>query len=216
MKKLFFILTALVALTLSIHATTVSVYLTNGHSLDGKLIYHDDTLLVVEPDVNLAKPIRFYPAKVLYFVISGIGRFDTVDDRFVPTEKALQKLAKQQQQEEEHTRQMRTLAANPNETIGRALRSTGSVAMAVGIPSLVAGTVLVAIGNSNPDVTKMDAAQAAKSAEARGKCAAAGYVLMPIGAALTIVGIPLYAHGKRIAQLDIRYTGNGAGVAINF
>ena len=92
MKKLFFVLTALVALTLSIHATTVSVYLTNGHSLDGKLIYHDDTLLVVEPDVYRAKPIHFYPAKVRYFVISGIGRFDTVDDRFVPTEKALQKL----------------------------------------------------------------------------------------------------------------------------
>jgi hypothetical protein len=43
-----------------------------------------------------------------------------------------------------------------------------------------------------------------------------GYILTPMGAALTIVGIPLYVHGKKMLQLDIQYTGNGAGVALNF
>lgn len=209
MKKLLFVLMALFALTLTVHATTVSVYLTNGHSLEGKLIYHDDTLLVLEPEVYKAQTIRFYPAKVQYFIITGIGRINSVEGKFVPTEKAQQKLDKQQLLDNAHAEQMRTLAANPNETIGRALRSTGTIAMSVGIPSLVAGTILVAIGNTQSDVTKMDAA-------VRGKCAAAGYVLMPMGAALTLVGIPLYAHGKRIAQLDLRYTGNGSGVALNF
>lgn len=216
MKKLLFVLMALFALTLTVHATTVSVYLTNGHSLEGKLIYHDDTLLVLEPEVYKAQTIRFYPAKVQYFIITGIGRINSVEGKFVPTEKAQQKLDKQQLQDNAHAEQMRTLAANPNETIGRALRSTGTIAMSVGIPSLVVGTVLVAIGNTNPDVTKMDVTQAKKVQDMRGKCAAAGYVLMPMGAALTLVGIPLYVHGKRIAQLDIRYIGNGAGVALNF
>jgi hypothetical protein len=37
-----------------------------------------------------------------------------------------------------------------------------------------------------------------------------------MGAALTIVGIPLNVHGKRIAEMNINYTGNGAGLSFNF
>ena len=50
----------------------------------------------------------------------------------------------------------------------------------------------------------------------KGKCATAGCVLLPMGAALTIVGIPLNVHGKRIAEMNINYTGNGAGLSFNF
>jgi hypothetical protein len=50
----------------------------------------------------------------------------------------------------------------------------------------------------------------------KNKCAAAGYVLMPFGAAWTVVGIPLYVKGKYIAELNFNYTGNGAGIAMNF
>jgi hypothetical protein len=44
----------------------------------------------------------------------------------------------------------------------------------------------------------------------------AGYILTPLGGALTIVGVPLYLYGRRLMQLDIKYTGNGAGVSATF
>ena len=37
----------------------------------------------------------------------------------------------------------------------------------------------------------------------------AGYLLTGAGAALTIVGIPLYCYGKRIMTMEVNYTGNG-------
>ncbi len=37
-----------------------------------------------------------------------------------------------------------------------------------------------------------------------------------MGAALTIVGIPLYVHGKRLGELSVKYEGIGAGITMNF
>jgi len=41
------------------------------------------------------------------------------------------------------------------------------------------------------------------------------YYLLPIGASLTIVGIPIYVEGKKIMDLNFGYTGNGLGVTMN-
>ena len=43
-----------------------------------------------------------------------------------------------------------------------------------------------------------------------------GYVLTPLGAALTIVGIPLYVKGNKIMQMDVKCSGNAAGLTLNF
>ena len=48
------------------------------------------------------------------------------------------------------------------------------------------------------------------------QCLEASYYLFSIGASLTIVGIPLYVQGKKIMDINITYTGNGAGVAVSF
>ena len=44
----------------------------------------------------------------------------------------------------------------------------------------------------------------------------AGYILTPMGGALTIIGVPLYLYGKKMMQVNINYTGNGAGVSATF
>ena len=44
----------------------------------------------------------------------------------------------------------------------------------------------------------------------------AGIILTSTGAALKIIGVPLYCYGKRIMTLNVNYTGNGAGLALNF
>ena len=116
---------------------------------------------------------------------------------------------------------------HPNYVIGEALKNTGTISIASGIPCLLAGTILLAVGSHVPEVDfgngylsdkeKLDKLEAAsKDAEAKGKMQLAGCILLPIGASLTIIGIPLYVHGKRIMDLNFNYTGNGVGVSMEF
>ena len=90
---------------------------------------------------------------------------------------------------------------------GDALTSAGKTALSIGIPSLLTGGALLIIGNlksSNMDYFT------------QAGCATAGYVLMPFGGALTVVGIPLIIKGKQLMEIDFNYTGNGAGMTVHF
>lgn len=210
MKKILLVLTAIFALLSSVHATNVSVMFTNGQTIDGKLISYSDTSLVMEPTFyQTKKQIEVKPERVRYFKISGVGDFFVQDGKFVPSDKTKAKLEKKQINQES------LLASNPNEVIAKAFKSTGGICIGIGVPSLIVGGILVGVGNSGVD-TNGKAADVAAKAKTKAACAAAGYVLMPMGAALTIVGIPLHAHGKRIGELNVNYTGNGAGVSFNF
>ena len=94
---------------------------------------------------------------------------------------------------------------DPNYMIGKALKSTGSVALALGVPCLVTGSILMAVGY------EADLDMITKNQVVTASC-----ILFPIGASLTIVGIPLYAHGKKIMTMNFNYTGNGVGLAMEF
>lgn len=98
---------------------------------------------------------------------------------------------------------------SPNYILGKALKSSGDVALAVGIPCLATGFACMIAGHtmrvhySDDLFTKADLLET-------------GYYLFPIGASLTIIGIPLHMHGKKIMEMNINYTGNGAGLALKF
>jgi hypothetical protein len=95
--------------------------------------------------------------------------------------------------------------SDPNYMIGKALKSTGSVALALGVPCLVTGSILMAVGyEADLDMTT------------KNQVVTASCILFPIGASLTIVGIPMYAHGKKIMTMNFNYTGNGVGLAMQF
>lgn len=127
-------------------------------------------------------------------------------------------------------------AANPNVELGKALKNTGVISMSVGIPCVAAGiaslvyanmlpnptagyTTSQSLANQNPNLQYMSVDDyVTKLGEYNGKVQAAncaGYLLTGAGAALTIVGIPLYIYGKQMT-LNVNYTGNGAGLALNF
>ena len=107
---------------------------------------------------------------------------------------------------------------DPNYMIGKALKSTGGVAIGFGIPCTVAGAILLAVGKNaekslyNPDNVSLNLKDIKSSSDLQ----LAGCILLPLGASLTIVGIPLYAHGKKIMTMNFNYTGNGVGVAMQF
>lgn len=128
-------------------------------------------------------------------------------------------------------------ASDPNQVIGEALKTTGTVSLAVGVPCLAAGIASLMYANFLPNpvancTTSSHLATAGSGLELvtveeynnkvrvfTNKTHAAeiaGYILTPLGGALTIVGIPLYVKGNKILQMDVQYTGNGAGVAIKF
>lgn len=127
--------------------------------------------------------------------------------------------------------------ADPNVEIGKALQTTGLISMSVGLPCVVAGvasllyaellpnptagyTTSQALADQYKDLEYMSARDyIAKLEEYNGKVRAAnnaGLILTSTGAALTIIGVPLYCYGKRIMTLNVNYTGNGAGLALNF
>lgn len=128
-------------------------------------------------------------------------------------------------------------ASDPNVELGKALKNTGIISMSIGAPCVAAGVASLLYAELIPNPTagyttsKVLAQESeglqyitvneyvAKLEEYNGKVRAAqnaGYLFTGAGAALTIVGIPLYCYGKHIMTLKVNYTGNGAGLALNF
>ena len=208
MKKiLLFILAAFICS--SIHATMVEVFAKDGRSFKSSLVSASDTMLVVQPVNGAANTtLRVTPDMVRYYIIDRVARVDVVDGKFVPSDKAQEKLSQRNDRLEKRIER----ASNPNDVIARAFKGTGSVCIGVGLPTAIAGGVLLGIGLSTSGST----AQQIENAATKAKCQMAGCVLLSSGAALTIVGIPLCIHGNRIAELNFNYTGNGMGVAMNF
>lgn len=127
-------------------------------------------------------------------------------------------------------------AQNQTRHITEALKTTGTVSLAVGVPCLAAGMASLMYANFLPNpmdkyTTSKIVAQEGNAIyvtteEYNNKMAnfskqthaaeVAGYILTPLGGALTIVGIPLYVKGEKMMQVDLQYTGNGAGVSFKF
>ena len=107
---------------------------------------------------------------------------------------------------------------DPNLVIGKALKSTGGVSIGVGVPCAVAGAILLAAGKS-AEKSLYDTSNVSSTLKEGRKSSdlqLAGCILLPLGASLTIVGVPLYVHGKKIMNMNFNYTGNGVGVAMQF
>lgn len=111
-----------------------------------------------------------------------------------------------------------SLPGDPNLVIGKALKSTGGVSIGVGVPCAVAGAILLAAGKS-AEKSLYETSNISSTLKAGRKSSdlqLAGCILLPLGASLTIVGVPLYVHGKKVMNMNFNYTGNGVGVAMQF
>lgn len=187
------------------NAQEISLQLTTGQELSGSLVENTDTTITIILD-NSTRPLVFSAINIE----SG-----SLPDKYILVRDGKIVFLSRQELRAEKKQQEKVLAQNPNYVIGKALKSTGGLALGIGVPSLLVGTILVAYGNAGIILEPKNMEQT-KLNMTKGECAEAGYVLLPVGATLTIIGIPLYVHGKRIAELNINYTGNGAGLALNF
>ena len=137
------------------------------------------------------------------------------DGKIVQISKEEAKLLKKQNKEAKVQNkgtdtQMAVSPSDPNYIIGKALKTSGSTALGIGVPCLAAGLATCIAGNVMY-VSKYGTGLTTKS-----NLLEASYILLPIGASLTIVGVPLYIGGKKIMDLNVNYTGTGAGLALRF
>ena len=201
-------------------ANQVIVNLLDGRAIKGELISRNDSVLVIKKS-DTSRELRITPSGVSDFRIKGEGRFVPVNGIFYPEEYA--KANRKQLQQQAETREQRTevqtggpivampsytVTLTPNQIFGEALKTTGAVCLGIGVPCLAAGLATCIAGNVGLSTSSNPIA-----------CVQAGeasYYLLGTGAALTIVGIPLYVKGKKIMELNVNFTGNGAGLAMNF
>ena len=231
MKKIFFLLVALTA-TWCASAQNIDVTLYNGQHLYGTLTDVSDTVLTIVNDhaLKLTVPI----SKVAFVDLSGKDKIVIQDDKFVL-------ITKEQFRQDQYLKETSRAIGDPNYAVGKALKSAGKTSLSLGIPSLLVGTILLAYGQSGknvetPDIPKQSdykntqayleamqqyssevakiTAKANENSQKKQNCTIAGCVLMPFGAALTVVGIPLTVKGKQLMELKVNYTGNGAGLAL--
>lgn len=201
MKKIALLLIVLTS-SLCINAIDVKVLLRSNHTIKGELILRNDTTLIIAPSYANTQELKLDPVHVDRFTISGVGIFLSQDGKFVPTKQAKSKI--------EYIQTINSGESNNvNIQLGKALKSSGDVALGIGVPCLAAGLACVIAGHTMP-------VRGVNSLSTDAKVREAGYYLLPIGASLTIIGIPLHIHGKKIMEMNINYTGNGAGLAFKF
>ena len=213
MKKLLIIL-SLVLTPFMVQAENISVTLVNARNpIEGKILSFSDTLVIIEPKLAHGQSLEISPEKVKYLYIPSIGRYYSEDGKFVPDKKTQAKLEKTK-----ITKIERELGVNNlNEEIAKAFKYSGGVCVGVGIASIIAGGALVGIGTSTAiNDSNGNDAELIKQVRSKLICVGVGGALIPMGAGLTIAGIPLIVRGKRIAELNFNYTGNGAGVSVEF
>ena len=229
MKRIVLILALVVSTVANFAQDPVKVTTSDGKVISGNFIVGTDSTYTIKCTDSYI--VNKYGADTITFRMADIREVYMYNKTFVPYEGKL--VAKKSVTSKLGTEvavvsngQQSTIytskPGDPNYMIGKALKSTGGVAIGVGVPCTVAGAILLAVGKSaekslyNPDPDLDNLSNNLKKGIDSSNLQLAGCILLPLGASLTIVGIPLYAHGKKIMTMNFNYTGNSVGVAMQF
>lgn len=197
MKRFIFILVVIFVATVA-NAQNCTLKMTTGQTMQGTLIDATDSTVTFLMDGALQQVVL--PA---YRIKSGTlphkGKLLVQDGKVVILTA-----------EDIKASQYKEIANNPNYALGKALKVSGATSLGLGVPCLAAGLAACIAGNVMY-VGKSGSGLATKS-----QLLETSYYLLPIGASLTIVGIPLYVEGKKIMEVNVNYTGNGIGLSMNF
>lgn len=190
-------------------AQSVTIQFNSGLTYYAHIMSISDTAIVVQSNNSNAQ-ITLVPERVNTIKLKN-------GDTYIP-ENGIFVLHSGQEMRDKANQYEEARMVDPNYVIGKALKSTGGACLGLGIPAAIAGAILVGVGSKevtmNAKMSPKELVDAADEVRMRGNCKTAGYVLLPFGASLTIVGIPLSIKGKKIMELKVNYTGNGAGLAL--
>lgn len=202
-KKIYLLLLCLTASIAGMYAQNFKLKLQSGQELYGTLIETTDstvTMILENSEGYASKPLVVTADRILEGKFPG-GKILIRDGKIVA-------LSKAEIQAEKKQAAVYARASNPNYAIGNALKKSGGTAIGIGIPCLATGLALCIAGKTGT-TTKSNAVTKAN-------CVEASYYLFGTGAALTIVGIPLYVEGKKLMDIKVNVSGNGAGITMAF
>ena len=224
MKRILFVL-ALVMSAVTMMAEDVRVTTKDGLVIAGEFINGTDSTYTIKCTHDI-RPyiIERYGTDTITFQLKNISEVAMYGKVLVPHNGKLTTIGSKTEIAKLPLKKPQP--SDPNKVIGKALKTTGAVALGIGVPCLFTGTILMAVGLSEQKVelkenmsTKemLDKVQTINAKmDIKSKLALAGCILFPIGASLTIVGIPLHIHGNKIITMNLNYTGNGIGVGVEF
>jgi hypothetical protein len=235
MKKMLLLITLVACAMTSIAQDVVKVTTKEGMVMAGNFVSGTDSTYTIKCTNEIRNYVinRFGSDTVTFrmddiYEVNMYGKvFIPMNGQLTPKEKANELVGMPSNKNSTNSHTYTARPSDPNYVIGRALKSTGSVALGLGIPCLLAGTILTAVGYSSFTVDLGDGYLTEKEAldkleeignkaTNRGKMQIAGHILLPVGASLTIIGIPLHVHGRKLMDINLNYTGNGVGVAMEF
>lgn len=235
MKKVLLLITLVGCAITSMAQDAVKVTTKEGMVMTGNFVRGTDSTYTIKCTNDIRNYVikRFGSDTVIFrmddiYEVNMYGKvFVPMNGQLTPKEKANALVGIPSNKNGTNSLTYTARPSDPNYVIGRALKKTGGVALGLGIPCLLAGTILTAVGHSGFTVDLNDGYLTEKEAldkleeignkvTNRSNMQIAGYVLLPIGASLTIIGIPLHVHGKKLMDINLNYTGNGVGVAMEF
>ena len=216
MKKKLIILSFMFAFVSNVEASSVIIVFNSCREIEGELISRNDSLLEIKVD-NATEHLQIKPEGVMYFLLKGVGRYNSESGKFVPDQRTQLLINKKYAKEQAKTEAMRYNVTHPNEVVAKAFKTVGVSAIGIGVPLFCVGTILLGVGHIQLDQTSFPNIDEYNKASTNiARCGEAGVVLMPTGAALTIIGIPLYVEGKKLMELSVNINNIGAGLALKF
>lgn len=215
MKKLILTFFTIIICVTSSQAEEYEVFTTDGKKYTGELVERTESSITLYNRYTLQKTC-FLSSEIVEATSAQGSRFVVEGGRIVGLSYE-DRLIRQKQAE-------KSRMGDPNYAIGKAFKSSGSIALGVGVPCFVLGTILYACGVSySPSISLNKSSEdlftetnrVIKESKTASDCATTGVIFMSMGGAMTIMGIPLYVHGKRIMDLSLQVSENGAGVAFS-
>lgn len=211
MKRSSFILVLFALVSLGAYAQNSSVKLANGETIIGDLVSVSDSMITLR--LNGSQEITYTAAQVAHGKLPESQRILVRDGKIIQFSFGESKTTSSVSQPAQPTSNAPKNIQDLNYEIGKALKDAGSVGIGLGIPCLAAGLATCIAGHVNKAKSRSEIGETLTN---NTKLLEASYYLFGTGAALTIIGIPLYVGGNKIMELNINFTGNGAGVTMNF
>lgn len=211
MKHLFITTLALMSAIVAFaqNVEDVCIYMRDTNIIETQMVEFSDTTITIKErkDVKIISVNDFYKVTRhnLPTLVSKSGKIvEMSGDELREYNKFHNYFSDYRERVIDNEKHVKYNQSDPNYIIGYALRTSGDVAIGVGITSLLTGVGCLIYGNSGT------------LKESKAKAQEAGLALVSIGTSLTIISIPLEIGGKKVMDLSIITDGSSVGTAIKF
>lgn len=198
MKRILILTISIIGILWGASAQNCTLKMITGQTLQGTLIDASDSTITFMVE-GASQAITIPASRIKSGTFPHKGKIYVQDGKvFIQTGDNIKAAQRQE------------IVRNPNYALGKAMKVSGATSLGIGIPCLTAGLATCIAGNV------MHISKYGTSLTTKSQLLETSYYLLPIGASLTIVGIPLYVEGKKIMDLNVNYMGNGVGITMNF